>query len=112
MSKGLTTEELAKVILENQVNAVARTIFLTGKNRKVTFIDIICELALAEKKAKFVCGFEELNDSESYKDFLKKYLTEKGFVATDAEGYITLTTVGEERARVELPPPIEQQLLK
>lgn len=112
MNKGLTTEELALVVLERQVEAVTRAVVLIGKHKKITFNDVLRELAHAEKKAQFICGFEALNGDEEYKIFLKKHLLEKNFITISAEDYVILTEAGQERANIKLPPQIEQQLSK
>ncbi|MBI2639740.1 MAG: hypothetical protein HYW90_02500 [Candidatus Sungbacteria bacterium] len=109
-TRGLTTEEMVKVVLQHQVDAVTRTIFLLAE-AGVTFEDIIRKLAESEEKANFVCGFVELEKAEKEKQILKRYLVDHGFVTVNEEGLISLTAKGEERAKTELPQQIEQALV-
>src|SRR3989344_918538 len=112
MSEELTNEEMARVILRSQMDAIARTVRLIGENRKLTLGDVLRELSEAEDRAQFVCGFTDLNADEKYKEFLKNHLVDTGFLVLDAEGNIMLTSMGRERTTVELPAQIERELVK
>jgi fructose-specific component phosphotransferase system IIB-like protein len=98
------------IFLKNQINAVARVLFLFADNQKITFNDITAALARAETTARFMCGFVALDDDATYKEQLKEYLVENQFITIDGQGYVSLTEMGNTRAETALPPQIEKVL--
>lgn len=111
MAKHITADKVPPEVLRRQIDAVTRTVVLLRKDGKIRFDDIMHELADAEIRAEYVCGFVELYDQEDEKEYLKENILEKGVATIDDEGFLTLTAIGQERAKVELPAPIEEQLV-
>lgn len=89
-----------------QINAVARAMQLIGYGIPMTLNEAVGILAFAETKAKFVCGFADLNNSDEVKKQLEEEIVKRGFVTVD-DGKLSLTETGKERAGVALPPQIE-----
>lgn len=106
-------EEMEKVILENQVDAVSRCKYILSEKfpgYEHSMEDIILKLAEAEQKAQFVCGFEQLNKAPDVIESIKSYMEKQGYIKISNKGKINLTEKGLMRAKNKLPNIIEQYL--
>lgn len=106
----MTLKEAEKLILEDQMSAIARAIVLIGKDKNITLNDITGALAGAERTARFLCGFEMLHNDENVKRDLLNRLIANELVSVDEKGRLSLTNIGRERSKIELPAEIERHL--
>lgn len=105
---GLNTEEMRRVVLRRQVGAVARVIFLIG--REMTIDNVTAALAEAERAANFMCGFVMLDDDTEAKETIVNEMLTMGYASLDEDGAIKLTDAGKGLSQVPLPRQIEEKL--
>lgn len=102
-------DSIEEFVLENQLDAFTRVLSLFPEN-SMTYDDVFDVLAKAETNAQFVCGFIDLNQYLSEKITILKKALEQKLVIEDGHGHLKLTMAGKERAKKELPQPIEQSI--
>ena len=103
------TREMLEYEFNNQADAVARVLTLFS-DQKLSLSDVTQKLAEAERRAKFVCGFIDLDDRNEEKNELENRLIERGIIVRHNDGSISLTPLGEKRSAIKLPEPIEARL--
>lgn len=109
LTPGDQSSEIEKFVLKRQIEAVARVIFLVGKDKEMSIDEVTASLARAEQEANFMCGFVGLNADVTTKDRILKEMIEKGYALLENNTLI-LTEAGKEFSQVPLPPPIEENL--
>jgi len=105
---GLGTDEMRKIVLGRQIDAVARVISLIGDG--MTIDDVTRALAEAEKAANFRCGFVMLDGEAEIKEIIVNEMLARGYATLDEVGAIKLTEAGKVISQVPLPVQIEDNL--
>lgn len=106
-------EQMKKIVLENQIDAVSRCKYLLDQKlpkSQYSIEEIIFRLAEAERKSQIFCGFEALNKSLNVIKEIKTYMEQQQYITTDNNGKLNLTEKGLIRAKNKLPSEIEQYL--
>lgn len=100
---------IEELVLENQLDAFTRVLSLFS-NKGMKTNDVFNILSQAENDAQFVCGFIDLNKYDNEKKVILEHSVNRGLVTVDKSGHLQLTAAGKERAKKELPQPIEQSI--
>ena len=98
-------------VLERQLDAITRVLGLFA-DKDLTADDVFNVLAQAETDAQYLCGFVDLNQYDDEKRVIIEQAVNCKLVTTGTKNRLRLTPTGKERAKKELPQPIEESMRK
>ncbi|OGN14404.1 MAG: hypothetical protein A3J47_03115 [Candidatus Yanofskybacteria bacterium RIFCSPHIGHO2_02_FULL_43_22] len=98
-----------EVVLGRQLDAVTRVLGLFT-DQSLTASDVFNVLAQAETDAQYLCGFVDLNQYDDEKRVIIEHAINRKLVTIDTDKHLSLTLEGRERAKKELPEPIEESI--